>query len=210
MSMTSTVENMAGAETETCRTRARSSARAAGALGSARWHLAFAACFSLFGVLAGLALCIEHMTPGLDILGPRTFGALLSVHGMAMFYFVLLPAFPGVLGHAFLSRILGKREMALPWITRASTILLGLAGALFLAGFVTGGTEAGWMFDHEFAGRFAAYGIVPAAAAVLALVGLVVGIAGVSTLLPVVLGAAFWLALVAETAVRRSLALRYG
>ncbi len=50
----------------------------------------------------------------------------------------------------------------------------------------------------------------PAAAAVLALAGLVVGIAGVSTLLPVVLGAAFWLALVAETAVRRSLALRYG
>jgi len=50
----------------------------------------------------------------------------------------------------------------------------------------------------------------PATAGVLALVALVVGIAAVSTLLPVVLGAAFWLALVAETAVRRSLALGYG
>ncbi len=50
----------------------------------------------------------------------------------------------------------------------------------------------------------------PATAAVLALVALVIGIVAVSTLLPVVLGAAFWLALVAETAVRRSLALRYG
>jgi len=48
----------------------------------------------------------------------------------------------------------------------------------------------------------------PATATVLALVAVVVGIAGVSTLLPVILGAAFWLALVAETAVRRSLALR--
>ena len=36
---------------------------------------------------------------------------------------------------------------------------------------------------------------------------LVVGVAAVSTLLPVVLGAVFWLALVAETAVRRSLTL---
>ena len=45
----------------------------------------------------------------------------------------------------------------------------------------------------------------PLTAAVLLVVALVVGVAAVSTLLPVVLGAAFWLALVAETAVRRSL-----
>jgi hypothetical protein len=38
-------------------------------------------------------------------------------------------------------------------------------------------------------------------------VAVVVGIAGVSTLLPVVLGVVFWLALAAEMAVRQSLAL---
>lgn len=48
----------------------------------------------------------------------------------------------------------------------------------------------------------------PLTAAILATVALVAGVAAVSTLLPVVLGVGFWLALSAETAVRRSLALR--
>ena len=47
----------------------------------------------------------------------------------------------------------------------------------------------------------------PATASVLFAIGLVVGIAAVSSLLPVVLGFVFWIALTAETAVRRSLQL---
>jgi len=47
----------------------------------------------------------------------------------------------------------------------------------------------------------------PATALILFLVCLLVGVVAVSTLLPVVLGFGFWLALTAETAVRRSLAL---
>jgi len=47
----------------------------------------------------------------------------------------------------------------------------------------------------------------PGTALALLLVSLVVGVASVSSLLPVVLGFVFWLALSAETAVRRSLAL---
>lgn len=47
----------------------------------------------------------------------------------------------------------------------------------------------------------------PATGFVLLGVAVVVGVAAVSTLLPVVLGVVFWLCLSAETAVRRSLAL---
>ena len=60
--------------------------------------LAFA--FALLASLAGLALRVELLTPALDSVTPRTFGALLSLHGTLMMYFVALPLFPGVLGHA--------------------------------------------------------------------------------------------------------------
>ncbi len=57
-------------------------------------------------------------------------------------------------------------------------------------------------------GRF--WLLQPATAAGLTLLAAVVLVVGATTLLPVVLGAVFWLALVAETAVRRSLALNVG
>ncbi len=50
----------------------------------------------------------------------------------------------------------------------------------------------------------------PGTALVVFAVSLIMGIAAVGTLLPVVLGFGFWLALTAETAVRRSLALAHG
>ena len=68
--------------------------------------------------------------------------------------------------------------------------------------------DSSWRNTYANCGRF--WLLHPLTAVVLLAVALVVGVAAVSTLLPVVLGAVFWLALVAETAARRSLGLKVG
>lgn len=90
----------------------------------------------------------------------------------------------------------------------AAALLTWLALNLFYWPFYFAAADRSLRNTYANCARF--WLLHPATAALLALVALVVGIAGVSTLLPVVLGAAFWLALVAETAARRSLTLATG
>lgn len=132
-----------------------------------RWHLRLAGLFALLGLAAGLALRLELLTPGLDLVSARTFGVLLSVHGMLLFYFAGLPLIPVVMGYAAATRLEGVRELAFPRLGVAAFALLGTGGALLLAGFIHGGTEAGWMFDAGFDGRFGAPGTGMAATGVL-------------------------------------------
>ncbi len=129
-------------------------------------HLTLAAIFAVCGLVAALPLRIELLTPQLDFLAARTFGALLSLHGTLMFYFVALPAFPGVLGYALLPEALGVRTLVFPRLMTLSWCLAAAGGATVLAGFIAGGSEVGWTFDAEFGGHFSAVGVVPMAAGV--------------------------------------------
>ncbi|MBI5506643.1 MAG: cbb3-type cytochrome c oxidase subunit I [Deltaproteobacteria bacterium] len=129
-------------------------------------HLVLAGIFAICAMAAALPLRLELLTPALDLLGPRTFGALLSLHGTLMFYFVALPVFPGVLGYALLPDALGVRTLVFPRLMAMSWCLLAAGGATVLAGFVAGGSEVGWTFDAEFGGRFSAVGILPMAVGV--------------------------------------------
>ncbi len=129
-------------------------------------HLALALVFLVCAMAAALPLRLELLTPRLDFLGARTFGALLSLHGTLMFYFVALPIFPGVLGYALLPQTLGVRTVVFPRLMPLSWCLLAAGGATVLGGFVAGGSEVGWTFDAEFGGRFSAVGILPMAVGV--------------------------------------------
>ena len=93
----------------------------------------------------------------------------------------------------------------LRWLWLA-VLLVWLGLNLFYWPFYLASADRSWRNTYANCGRF--WLLHPLTAVVLLAVALVVGVAAVSTLLPVVLGAVFWLALVAETAVRRSLALR--
>jgi len=140
-------------------------------------HLLLAAVFLSFGLAAAVLLRIELLTPRLDLMSARTFGALLSLHGGLLFYFVWVPAFPAVLGYAFLPRLLGATRLAYPPLMIAAWGLLLFGGVLTVNGFLGGGTDAGWTFDARFGGRFTSPGVlamalgVSAAALALALMG---------------------------------------
>jgi cytochrome c oxidase subunit 1 len=129
----------------------------------ARRHLGVIGMLLVVGLLAALLMRLELLTPAGDHVSATTFGSLFSLHGTLMFYFVLLPAFPGVLGHALLARQAGIKAMAFPRLANTSWHLLALGGACVLLTFVMGGTNAGWSFDAAFGGRFVAPHIATAA-----------------------------------------------
>ena len=93
----------------------------------------------------------------------------------------------------------------LRWLWLAA-LLVWLGLNLFYWPFYLASADRSWRNTYANCARF--WLLHPLAAAVLLAVALVVGVVAVSTLVPVVLGAVFWLALVAETAVRRSLSLK--
>lgn len=126
----------------------------------ARRHLSLIGWFVTAGTLAALALRAELLTPPLDLMEARTFGALLTFHGALSFYFVALPAFPAILGYTLLPRLAGVR-IAWPGMAAVAWLLLVAGGATLLLGFATGGTEAGWTFDAGYGGRFDQPGMVP-------------------------------------------------
>ena len=97
--------------------------------------------------------------------------------------------------------------VGLRWLWLAA-LLVWLGLNLFYWPFYLASADRSWRNTYANCGRF--WLLHPLAGVVLLAVALVVGVVAVSTLLPVVLGAVFWLALVAETAVRRSLGLTVG
>jgi uncharacterized membrane protein YesL len=95
----------------------------------------------------------------------------------------------------------------LRWVWLA-VLLVWLGLNLFYWPFYLAATDRSLRNTYANCARF--WLLSPATAAVLTVVAVVVGIAGVSTLLPVVLGVVFWLALAAEMAVSQSLEVQVG
>lgn len=55
--------------------------------------------FFLVGVVLGLLIRIELMAPGRTIMGPQTYNALFTVHGVVMVFLFIIPGFQGSFGN---------------------------------------------------------------------------------------------------------------
>ncbi|GAM11641.1 cytochrome c oxidase subunit 1 [Geobacter sp. OR-1] len=109
----------------------------------------------LVAVLIGLLLKIELMAPGRTIMGPVTYNALFTVHGVLMIFLFIIPGFPGVFGNLVMPIQIGASDVAFPrlnllswwlYITGALTIVL----SLFTGG---GPPDTGWTFYVPFSVR---------------------------------------------------------
>ncbi len=133
----------------------------------ARRHLSLVLVWISLGMLSALFIRLELLTPGLDTMQARTFGALLSLHGILMAYFVALPLFHGLVGHLMLARWMPEGRLAFPRLSVMAWHLLAAGGALVVGVFLVGGSDVGWSFDAAFGGRFTQRGAAPLALAVL-------------------------------------------
>ena len=107
--------------------------------------------FSLIMLFAGGALALliraELFEPGLQLVQPDLYNALVTMHGLTMIFLVIMPALVG-LANWQIPLIIGAPDMALPRINNWSFWLLPCAAVLLWSGFLLprGGPNAGWTF----------------------------------------------------------------
>jgi cytochrome c oxidase subunit 1 len=104
--------------------------------------------FFLVGVCLGLAMRLELLTPGRTIMGPQSYNALFTLHGVIMIFLFIIPGIPAALGNFFLPLQIGAKDVAFPRLNLLSWYLY-MAGALFavLSLFTGGGPpDTGWTF----------------------------------------------------------------
>jgi cytochrome c oxidase subunit I len=111
--------------------------------------------FFLVAVLLGLLLRLELMAPGRTIMGPQTYNAVFTVHGVVMIFLFIIPGFPGAFGNLVMPIQIGATDVAFPRLNLFSWWLYIIGAATILAALFTGGgpPDTGWTFYVPFSSR---------------------------------------------------------
>ena len=68
------------------------------------------------------------------------------MHGVAMVFFVLIPAVPAILGNFVLPLMIGAKDVAFPKINLLSWYVFVIGFLFTLYAMVLGGVDTGWTF----------------------------------------------------------------
>lgn len=111
--------------------------------------------FFLVAASVGLLLRIELMAPGRTIMGPQTYNALFTVHGVLMIFLFILPGFPGAFGNLLMPIQIGSRDVAFPRLNLLSWWIYISGAAIIITSLFTGGgpPDTGWTFYVPFSAR---------------------------------------------------------
>src|SRR5688500_8682588 len=101
--------------------------------------------FVLGGVFAA-CVRLELTTPQGDIWSADTYKKLFTMHGIAMVFFVLIPAVPAILGNFVLTLMIGAKDVAFPKINLISWYVFVIGMFVTVAAMVIGGVDTGWTF----------------------------------------------------------------
>src|SRR5687768_7362738 len=108
--------------------------------------------FFLGGVFAS-GIRLELATPAGDLVSADTYNKLFTMHGVAMVFFVLIPAVPAILGNFVLPLMLGAKDVAFPKLNLLSWYIFVGGFAFTLYAMVAGGVDTGWTFYTPYASR---------------------------------------------------------
>ena len=87
--------------------------------------------FFLGGLFASM-IRLELATPAGDLVSADTYNKMFTMHGVAMVFFVLIPAVPAILGNFVLPLMLGAKDVAFPKLNLLSWYVF-VIGFLFTA-----------------------------------------------------------------------------
>jgi len=130
--------------------------------------------FALGGVFAAL-IRAELATPAGDLVSADTYNRLFTMHGVAMVFFVLIPAVPAILGNFAMPLMIGAKDVAFPRLNLMSWYIFVIGIVFTLYAMITGGVDTGWTF-------YTPYSSTASSSNVMA-TGLGVFIAGFSSIL---------------------------
>lgn len=102
----------------------------------------------IVGMTLGGLIRIELLKPEGTIIGPQTYNAFFTLHGVIMLFIFVIPGIPAVFGNFFLPIMIGAEDVAFPRLNLLSWYLYMTGGLLIiLAIFLPGGApDTGWTF----------------------------------------------------------------
>ena len=98
--------------------------------------------FMLGGVFAA-GIRLELATPQGDLWSADTYNKLFTMHGVAMVFFVLIPAVPAILGNFVLPLMIGAKDVAFPKINLISWYVFVIGFVFAISAMVFGGVDTG-------------------------------------------------------------------
>ncbi len=104
--------------------------------------------FFLVGVILGVLMRLELLTPGRTIMSAQEYNSLFTLHGVIMIFLFIIPGIPAAFGNFFLPIQIGARDVAFPRLNLLSYYVYVIGAVLALTSlFLPGGPiDTGWTF----------------------------------------------------------------
>ena len=111
--------------------------------------------FFCVGVLLGLLLRLELFAPGETIMGPQTYNAAFTLHGVIMIFLFIIPGIPAAFGNLIMPIQIGARDVSFPKLNLFSWWLYITGALLAVTSLFTGGgpPDTGWTFYVPFSAQ---------------------------------------------------------
>lgn len=104
--------------------------------------------FFLVAAGLGVAMRLELLNPGSDIMDAQTYNQVFTLHGVIMIFLFIIPSIPAVFGNFVMPLMLGTDDVAFPRLNLLSWWLYVLGAVFALATLVYGNgpADTGWTF----------------------------------------------------------------
>lgn len=104
--------------------------------------------FFLAGVVMGLLMKFELISPGEQIMGAQTYNGLFTLHGLTMIFLFVIPGVAAVYGNFFLPILIGAKDVSFPRLNLMSWYLYIIGAIVVLASQFMGDgpPDTGWTF----------------------------------------------------------------
>ncbi|HZW38668.1 MAG TPA: cbb3-type cytochrome c oxidase subunit I [Ignavibacteriaceae bacterium] len=125
--------------------------------------------FFAVGVTLGFLIRLELIAPGRTIVGPQTYNAFFTLHGVIMIFLFVIPGLPAIFGNFFLPILVGAKDVAFPRLNLFSWYLFVTGGLLALISILLPGgpMDTGWSFYIPYSVRTGTNVIMPLFGAVV-------------------------------------------
>jgi cytochrome c oxidase subunit 1 len=111
-------------------------------------YLASMLLFFLVGMSLGFLMRLELIAPGRQIVGPQTYNAFFTLHGVIMIFLFVIPGLSASFGNFFLPLQIGARDVAFPRLNLLSWWIFITGAFLAVLAMFTGSgpPDTGWTF----------------------------------------------------------------
>lgn len=104
--------------------------------------------FFVVGATIGLLMKFELIAPGKTIMGPQSYNAFFTLHGIIMIFLIVIPGLPAVFGNFMLPIMIGAKDVAFPKLNLLSWWIYVIGALIVLTSqFIgDGAPDTGWTF----------------------------------------------------------------